>query len=275
MHETDRVVQLVRDARDELAERAHLLALHQLRLGIAQLARALVDARFERLVELRDLVEGLGVLDRDRRLVGERQQQLAIVGGEALARRLAPDRDTPSRSTPKSTGTSNATSRRSKSSSQATRMLRVGLVGEVAARDFLAPHPQVLADGMIGGELDLVVVQMPAAAARGRHQRALVVGDQQHHRALDAHRIRERAHDALDDLLDREHRHHRLGDLAHGLAVATALAVEEAIDSACMRSRSGFTARIAKNRKTSVNCGERAFQWKRTTAASAPATSSA
>jgi len=75
-----------RDARDELAQALHLLRLHELRLRVAQLRRALLDARLERLVELRDLVEGLRVLDRDRALVRERPEQRAVVADQAIAK---------------------------------------------------------------------------------------------------------------------------------------------------------------------------------------------
>ena len=47
MHEADRIVELVGDARDELTEALQLLALHELVLGLLQLARALLDARLE------------------------------------------------------------------------------------------------------------------------------------------------------------------------------------------------------------------------------------
>ena len=40
--------------------------MHELHLDLAQLARPLLDARLERFVELRDLLEGLRVLDPDR-----------------------------------------------------------------------------------------------------------------------------------------------------------------------------------------------------------------
>ena len=125
-------------------------------------------------------------------LVGERAQQLAVVGAEALARELAPDRDHAEQVDAEQDRHQQRRRRACRrASSQASRVSRVGVVVEVAARQLLAPHPEVLADRVLGGELE---VAAPSAAKSPRQaagtQRALVVVEQQHHRALDAHRVR-------------------------------------------------------------------------------------
>jgi len=84
MHEADRIVQLVGDTRDQLAEALQLLALHQLVLGFLQFACSRFHSRFEALVQLRDLVERLGIFDRDRTLVGECPEELTIVRRKPL-----------------------------------------------------------------------------------------------------------------------------------------------------------------------------------------------
>ena len=230
VHEADRIVELVGDARDELAQRLHLLRLRELRLDVAQLARALLDARLERLVELRDLVEGLGVLDRDRALVRERAQQQAVVRGEAIAGELAPHGDHAEQIDAVEDRDEQLDLERVEHVAAGLAALEIVLVVEIDAREVLAPHPQVLPDRVVGGDLDLERIAVPIAARGDRLQQLALVVDQQHHRALDAHRVRQRHEDAIRDLAERQHRDHRLGDLAHRHPVGGAIAVEEAVD---------------------------------------------
>ena len=70
------------------------------------------------------------------------------------------------------------------------------------------------------GSVERARLVVPLAAPRRRPQALRLVVEQQHHRALDAHASGHRARQALDDLVEREHRDHRLGDLAHRVAVA-------------------------------------------------------
>ena len=166
VHEADRIVELVGDAGDELAERLHLLRLRELRLDVAQLARALLDARFERLVQLRDLVEGLGVLDRDRALVRERAQQQAVVRGQAVAGELAPDGDHAEQVDAVEDGDEQLDLERVEDVAAGLAALEIVLVVEIDAREILAPHPQVLPDRMVGGDLDLERLRRPNRRAR-------------------------------------------------------------------------------------------------------------
>ena len=99
--------------------------------------RCALDARFERLVQLRDLVEGLGVLDGDRALVGERQQELGSSAPKRSPENLRPTAITPRRST--RTGSAPAGPPR------ARRKLRGsarGNSGSVASSKYLAPQPR-------------------------------------------------------------------------------------------------------------------------------------
>ena len=95
--EVERVLDLVGDASGELAQRSKLLGLHQAILSGAQI--------FERFRELaRALLLGLeqaDVLDGDRRLVGERRNQLDLlsVNGRTSVRvKVKTPTETPSRS---------------------------------------------------------------------------------------------------------------------------------------------------------------------------------
>ena len=270
MHEADRIVELVRDARDELAQRLHLLALHELRLDLAQLARALLDARLERLVELRDLVEGLGVLDRDRALVGERAQQLAIVGGEAIARELAPDRDHAEQIDAEEDRDEQLDLERVEDVAAGFAHLEIGLVVEIDARELLAPHPEVLPDrdGRWGSRISIssrLPVRRAQASARSSalsSSSSSTIARSTPIVSVSATRMRS----AIS--LDREHRDHRLGDLAHRLPVAARSRSKKRSTSACMRSRSRIE-RAGSRRKSSATCGGRAFTPKRATSASA------
>ena len=86
----ERVVQLVRDAGDRLAERGHLLGLQQLVIEVARLILellALADVAHQRFDAQRAVGLGLGVrrhLDPDRRRVGAAQAQ-QVVGDRAVA----------------------------------------------------------------------------------------------------------------------------------------------------------------------------------------------
>ena len=94
--EIERVLDLVRDAGGELAERGELLRLHQAILGGAQILKRRGQFARARL----DLVEQPHVLDRDDSLVGECRDQLDLLVGErarfpALQREHPDDRSFP------------------------------------------------------------------------------------------------------------------------------------------------------------------------------------
>ncbi len=93
------IVDLVRHARDQPAERRHLLGLHQLRLGrlelavgVLELRRPLADALLEARVQRDQRLVRRRVLERDRRLVRERAQERRVAGGVEEPRALRPDR---------------------------------------------------------------------------------------------------------------------------------------------------------------------------------------
>ena len=103
--EADGVVDLVRDAGHEAAERRHLLRLDQLDLCLAQIAQrraesslfdalelrgALRHALLEPRVERHQLLVRGGVLQRDGRLVREGTQEVGIAGRVEESRALRP-----------------------------------------------------------------------------------------------------------------------------------------------------------------------------------------
>ena len=65
MNEADRIIEFVGHTGDELAQTLELLALHELILRLLKLPRPALDAHFKALVQLRDLIEGLGIFDGD------------------------------------------------------------------------------------------------------------------------------------------------------------------------------------------------------------------
>ena len=81
--EIQRVLDLVRDAGGELAERGELFRLDQPVLRLAQVVERGREFARARL----DLVEHARVLDRDRRLVGEALQQRLFLQGKWPGRR--------------------------------------------------------------------------------------------------------------------------------------------------------------------------------------------
>jgi hypothetical protein len=67
------------------------------------------------------------------------------------------------------------------------------------------------------------------ARSRGR-QPPLFLVEQQHHGVVDAHRLGERRENAVADFAQRQHRDHRIGDLAQRLAVSHPVPIEHAVD---------------------------------------------
>ena len=235
-------------------------------------SRALLDARLERLVELRDLVEGLGVLDRDRR---SGSRACAGAGGRRRPSRspesLRPTAITPSRSTPNRTGTSSSTSSVSKASRQSSRTSGSASSSKSLARELLAAHPELAAERMVERRARSAWRRRPIRRARRRRasccspsSSSITIARSTPIVSVTATRMRSTIS------CDREHRDHRLGDLAdRARGSRRGRGRRSGRPGSARGSRSGLKIRIAKNRKTIEKPGVRASTSKRANSASA------
>ena len=136
---------------------------------------------------------------------------------------------TPSRSTPNRMGSSSSTSSVSKTSRQPRAARGRAPRRSPRARAPCAASRVARAMGWSGASSKCVLSSSQSPRAASARARPALLVHQQHHRALDAHRVAHRDEDAVHDLASGEHRDHGLGDLAHGAPVGRAVAVEEAV----------------------------------------------